>query len=287
MADGGHDTVNAARPFRLPVRGFAEVTALLWVYVVYSGLRNFVTGSPAVAANHAAEILRFDRAVGIDLGRRTRDVTQQLPWLTSPANLIYATHAVAPVVVLWMLYRKLPERYARWRNTFVFVLVVGLVGFWLYPVMPPNILANSYHFVDTARILSVGHAPLPGAAVPDPNHFDVFGFSNPYASMPSLHVAWALLTSMAALPLAWNRLTKSVLVAYPILMIAAVLITWNHWFLDAIAGCGTVAVAYALACLADRLRATTTRPDRSRDKGDPSGDSGMRQPAMCATGQLV
>ena len=66
MADGGHDTVNAARPFRLPVRGFAEVTALLWVYVVYSGLRNFVTGSPAVAANHAAEILRFDRAVGID-----------------------------------------------------------------------------------------------------------------------------------------------------------------------------------------------------------------------------
>jgi hypothetical protein len=249
----------AAGPeWTLPLRGLMEFTVLLWVYVVYSGMRNFVTGSQRRARQDATQILRLDRSLGIDFGRPVRALMHELPWLASPASLVYATHAIAPLVVLVLLYRKLPDRYVRWRNTFVALLAVGLVGFWAYPVMPPYILAGSYHFVDNARTLQVGQTPLPGVAVPNPNHLDVFGFTNPYAAMPSLHVGWALLTSLAAWPLARRRWVKAVLLAYPILMTAAVLATWNHFFLDAIAGGGAVLIAYGLASLLDRLR--TTRP---------------------------
>jgi hypothetical protein len=246
----------AGSEWTLPLRGLTEFTVLLWVYVVYSGMRNFVTGSPGRARQHATEILRVDRALGIDFGRPVRTLTHELPWLASPASLVYATHAIAPLIVLVLLYRKRPERYVRCRNTFVALLAVGLVGFWAYPVMPPYLLAGSYHFVDNARTLYVGHTPLPGVAVPNPNHLDVFGFSNPYAAMPSLHVGWALLTALAAWPLARRRWVKALLVAYPILMTAAVLATWNHFFLDAIAGGGAVLIAYGLASLLERLRAT-------------------------------
>ena len=39
---------------------------------------------------------------------------------------------------------------------------------------------------------------------------------------------------------------------YPILMLGAVTVTWNHWTLDSIAGVVTVAVAYALAGVFER-----------------------------------
>lgn len=252
------------KPLRLPLRGLTEATMLIWVYVVYAGLRNLVTGSPAAAARHADQILHFERPLGIGVGQSIRDATHDLTWAVSLANLVYATHAVVPIVVLVLLYRKLPERYRRWRNTFVFVLAIGLIGFWLYPVMPPRILATSYHYVNTSQRLSIGHSPLPGAVVPDPDRLDVFGFSNPYASMPSLHVAWALLASLAVWPLLRRRWLKALALAYPILMAVAVTVTWNHWTLDSIAGALTVLAAYLLAVQVERRisvrRARAGRP---------------------------
>ena len=241
-----------ATSFRLPIRGVREATTLLWVYVVYSGLRNFVTGSPDVAARHAAQLLQVEHALDIGVGQPVRVATEHVAWLTSFANVVYASHAVVPVVVLCVLYRTMPERYRRWRDTFVIALGIGLIGFWLYPVMPPWILARAYHFVDTTRTLRVGHSPLPGAMVPNPNRLDVFGFSNPYASMPSLHVAWALMASIAAWPLLRRRWLQVAGVLYPVLMLGAVTVTWNHWTLDSIGGVLTVAVAYVLAGVFER-----------------------------------
>jgi hypothetical protein len=246
--------VLAAGSWRLPLRGMAEATTLLWVYAVYGLLRNFVTGSSTVAARHAIQILYLERPLGIDLGQRIRDATQDQRWVISAANVVYASHALVPVVVLVALYRLRPQAYVRWRNTFVVILAIGLIGFWLYPLMPPDILAGSYHFVDTTRTLSVGHTPLPGAFIPNPNRFDVLGFSNPYAAMPSLHVAWALFASLAAWSLIARRWLRYSLLVYPVVMFGVVVITGNHWILDAVAGYLTVAAAYAVVRCIERLR---------------------------------
>jgi hypothetical protein len=240
--------------WRLPLRGMAEATTLLWVYAVYGALRNFATGSPTLAARHAIQVLHLERPLGIDLGQRIRDATQDQRWVISVANVVYASHALVPVVVLVALYRYRPHAYVRWRNTFVVILAIGLIGFWLYPLMPPDILAGSYHFVDTTRTLSVGHTPLPGAVIPNRNRFDVLGFSNPYAAMPSLHVAWALFASLAAWSLITRRWLRYSLLVYPILMSGVVVITGNHWILDAVAGYLTVAIAYAIARCIEGLR---------------------------------
>jgi membrane-associated phospholipid phosphatase len=237
---------------RLPLRGVAEATALIWVYACYAILRNRATGSPASSLRHADQILLLERTLGIDFGQRIRDAIHPLTWLISIANWVYATHALIPVVVLVLLYRVDRARYRRWRNAFVAMLALALIAFWIYPVMPPWILTSSYHFVDTSRTLSVGHVPLRGVIVPHPDPHDVLGFTNPYAAMPSLHVAWALFASLAAWPLVRRRWLKAGLVLYPILMSFAVIITANHWILDAVGGMFTVGAALLLASLLDR-----------------------------------
>jgi PAP2 superfamily len=238
----------------LPLRGVAEVTALICVYAVYAMLRNLATGSPAAAAAHADQILHLERAVGLDLGQRIRDATDHLAWLTSGANLVYASHSVVPIVVLFLLYRYRRAAYTRWRNTFLVMLVLGLVGYWLYPLMPPDILSASYHFVDSGPILVVGHTPLHGAIVPHPDRFDVLGFSNPYAAMPSLHVGWALFAALATWPLVRSRRLRAATLLYPLAMSAAVVLTANHWIFDAVAGVLTLAIAYPAARTLERVR---------------------------------
>jgi hypothetical protein len=169
-------------------------------------------------------------------------------------------HVVVPTLVLVLLWRYRRSAYARWRNVFLVILAIGLLSFWAYPVMPPHILTDAYHVVDTNGVLRIGQ-PLPDAVLPTINRWDIFGFSNPYAAMPSLHIAFALFAALAAWPLLARRIWRCAVLAYPLAMYGAVTITGNHWFFDAIGGCLTVAAAYVLVRLAER--ATRHRRQRS------------------------
>jgi membrane-associated phospholipid phosphatase len=65
--------------------------------------------------------------------------------------------------------------------------------------------------------------------------------------MPSLHVAWAVWAAVAVWPLLRRRWSKSALIVYPALMVLAVIVTANHWVLDAVAGAALVWVSHLLA----------------------------------------
>ena len=71
---------------------------------------------------------------------------------------------------------------------------------------------------------------------------------NPYAAVPSMHVAFAL---MLGVPMASHgrgaRWAKALWRAYPALVSFVVVATANHWWLDAFAGAVTAAVAAACA----------------------------------------
>ena len=63
-----------------------------------------------------------------------------------------------------------------------------------------------------------------------------------YASMPSLHVAWAVWCALALYPVARHWALRALVVAYPLMTALVVVATGNHFFLDAVAGA-------VLACL--------------------------------------
>jgi membrane-associated phospholipid phosphatase len=60
--------------------------------------------------------------------------------------------------------------------------------------------------------------------------------ANQFAAMPSLHIGWSLWCATAVYPKARRWWTKALAVAYPIITLLCIVITANHFFLDALGG---------------------------------------------------
>ena len=155
-----------------------------------------------------------------------------------------------------------PSLYQARRRTMATCNLLAFVVFTLWPCMPPRLLsdptynglqaylARSFGFVDTV------HGPEGESSVWTTNKF-----CNQYAAMPSLHFGYSLLIglSIALVPIASERgrrtswvfgpLRLRVLIpagkrlacigfgiAYPTVILVAVVATANHFILDAVAG---------------------------------------------------
>ena len=70
--------------------------------------------------------------------------------------------------------------------------------------------------------------------------------TNQYAALPSLHIGYALFLSLAVWLLTTNRLARVLAAVYPVLVLAAIIITGNHYVLDAAAGVVVLAIAFAV-----------------------------------------
>src|SRR5690606_10682644 len=65
-------------------------------------------------------------------------------------NLFYGTfHFVVTAFCIVWLFARYPDRYIRWRTTLAVTTALALVGFALFPLMPPRLLPLEYGFVDT------------------------------------------------------------------------------------------------------------------------------------------
>jgi hypothetical protein len=210
-----------------------------------------------VSLRDSERILSVERFLHLDFERSVQAFALQYSWLVHFCSLCYSvTHLVVPVVVLVVIYRRMPARYAVWRDTFLVMLGLALLGFAIFPTTPPWLMPSSYGFVDTAHLLAHNHHPVQialGSQV-GPTASSLFDFSNPFAAMPSLHVTWALWAAIAAWPAVRRPSVKFLLAAYPPVMLLSVTVTANHWFLDSMVGAVVLAAAYGVARAIDQLR---------------------------------
>lgn len=269
-------------------RGLLQVAAVSWMYAIYDELRAAVAGSVTRAVSHASQIVSVERAVGLDVEHAVQQLTLHVPWLVSLCNICYsATHLVLPPIVLVILYRRTPDQYRQWRNVFLVILGLSLLGFLLFPVAPPRMMSGTNHLVDTSHsYFNVDR--LPGAGiVAAPTRSGAPGwapFTNPVAAMPSLHVAWALWASLAVWPIVRRRWLRWAVALYPLAMVWSVLVTGNHWLLDAAGGVAVVGVAYLVTRAAHAIRrAATALRDGDAPRvltPDPPTESASRNQAM-------
>ena len=71
--------------------------------------------------------------------------------------------------------------------------------------------------------------------------------------MPSLHVGWSTWSALALLPLVRRRWLKVLVALYPFVTIFAIVVTGNHWILDAVGGWVVLAAGYGAAILLERV----------------------------------
>jgi len=227
-----------------------ELLVLTVAYEVYRTLRIVATGSRAAALAHAEDLIRLERALGVWRELGVHRAVARRPVLMHAFEIYYGTiHFVVPAVALVILFRSSPERYRHWRNVFGWMLVVGLLVFAVYPLMPPHLLPPAFGFGDGgAEVLP--HVPVWSWAA-----------DNPYAAMPSLHVGWATWCALALWRRVPNRLWRGALLVYPLVTLLVVVGTANHYVLDGVGGW----LALATACGIERLRRRWTRRNLLRD----------------------
>jgi hypothetical protein len=249
-ARGAQDAQSrGARPRRL--RWWHEVLYILAFYVVYSLIRT-TQGSASVsvphALGHARDVIHLERVLGL-----YHELWVQQQFLAQRGfmefwNLFYGTfHFVITVVALVMLFRRFPQRYPLWRNALAMTTGAALVGFAFYPLMPPRLLPAHYGFVDTLKAYGSLWSFDSGT---------MHKISNQYAAMPSLHFAWATWSTVVLAPMVKRNWARALVFAYPAATLFAIVVTANHYFLDALAG----AVIFGVGALGAAVVTRHQRP---------------------------
>jgi hypothetical protein len=201
------------------------------------------------AARHGRDLYALERDLFLDVGRAANDWLAPHEVLATFANYEYAFGYLAGTLVVFVwLYLRRPAAFARARDSFVLVNVIGIACFALYPTTPPRLL-DGLGFVDTVRQGRTWGSWGSG----------VIDEANQHAAMPSLHVAWTLWVSVILAGLAVRRWVQLLCAAHVGVTIVVIVATANHYLLDAVAGVVLVAVAVPIANAWHDRRAARTR----------------------------
>jgi len=239
-----------ARAAWLSVAG--EIVVLIGLFSLYKFGRMLADGSVQTAWSNAYEVLHIEDALHLPSELKVQVLLLDAHWLVEAANIYYAwVHFPATAAFLVWLYLCRHTHYAAMRNWMAIVTAGATVGHIAFPLAPPRML-TSIGFVDTASQYGPSVYSTP----------DVDSFANQYAAMPSLHVAWAVVVAVGIIAATHSR-WRWVALAHPILTTLVVVVTANHYWMDAIMALALLAAAVPVVTWIERVRGPRRRLRRS------------------------
>ena len=217
--------------------GRREVAIGLGVYAAYLLVRQVKLrrGGRAHAARNAERIVSLERRLGIHVEPALQRLLLPRKRLVAVLNVAYVTLNVG-LTVGWLihLFRGRDPEFHRLRRAAVLTTLGAQPVFLLFPVAPPRTLDD---FVDT--IADVSGIDLDKGLVAE--------LYDPIAAMPSIHVAYAVVTAAGIATTARNPWARGLAPAYPPAVSLVVFATANHYVLDALAGAVLAAAALRVA----------------------------------------
>jgi len=208
-------------------------------YYAYRIVRGLVDGQAALAFENARTLVDVERTMGLFFEPGLQAWAQSEEWILTGANWMYVnSHFVITTTFLIWLYIARNHAYYYVRNMFMIAMGFALVGYLAYPTAPPRYMPE-WGFTDTVATF-VGDAAEQSANV----------LYNPFAAVPSMHVAFALMIGIPAIKLVKTRALKVLWALYPLLVTFVVVVTANHFWLDAALGALVAAISAAGASYA-------------------------------------
>lgn len=219
-----------------------QIVLLVPPALLYFLVRDLSAGQEREAFANAASIVNFEKALGLDWEATLQQQILDTDWIVAFMNWVYIYgHFPLIAVSLVLLFRLSRPEFLTLRNALVASGVIGLICFALYPVAPPRLFAP-HMFFDSLGELSSSYKVLQNPKV-----------TNQFAAVPSFHVGWNLLVAFALWRASRFPLLRLAAVASPLLMIAAVVLTANHWLVDIIAGAAVAVLGIGGSKLMDRF----------------------------------
>jgi hypothetical protein len=230
-----------SHPYALKLnRGMREVMLFLGVYVFYKVSRYVAIGNVNTAFQHAYDVVNLEKQMGIFYEISFQHMFLQKEGLVRFLNRFYTlVHLPSIIIFFTWLFRYHRSYYTMIRNYFFAANFIALFMYVSYPCAPPRML-HELGFVDT--LLQVSKVNLYDGPL--------VRFFNQYAAMPSMHFGTSLLISVTVFLLAKNKWVRIPMLFYPPLVFLVIVITGNHFFLDAIVGAIMISLPFAIRFIA-------------------------------------
>lgn len=228
-----------------------ELLLLRVTYAAYSQVRLAAGGGSnsagrAEAEEHGRQVYDLERVLHLDVERWANHTVVGIDWLRDVLDQYYTSfHFVVPLALLAVLYWRRPGDYRWARSALGFATLLALVGFWLYPLAPPRLMPT-LGFIDTVHGVQ---------DFSQPDYGTLTALTNQYAAMPSLHFGWSLWCGVVIAILASRWWLKALGLLHPLLTLASIVATANHWVLDAAGGAVVIAAGFGLTYVLQGPRA--------------------------------
>ena len=227
-------------------RGWSHfgIQIAIWIgfYFSYQAVRSLADRNPAKAVLNGFRVIDLEQRVTSNFLEQTAQrIADSSHLLITAAAWTYwnSEFTVIGLSLLWIYLRR-HAWFARFRNTVLLANMIGLIGYAVVPTAPPWMFP-AYGFVD-----GVNHqSDLIGA------------LANPYAAMPSLHAADALIVGVFLFRASRHWWSKALWALWPAWVWFCVLATANHFWLDVLAG---IVVALASLWIVSRVTKRRERP---------------------------
>ena len=203
----------------------------------YETVRGVAEGQRVEAFVNANAVIDIERATGTYFEPGLQSALIDHRWIIEAANFAYMnSHFLITTGFLVWLYICRNDSFYFVRNMFMIGMALALVGYALVPTAPPRLLPEE-GYIDTIT------------AYAEVNHDSalVQMFVNPYAAIPSMHIAFSLMIGVPGALLARHRTTRAFWCVYPLIVLFVVVVTANHFWLDAAAGALVAALSALVA----------------------------------------
>jgi len=223
-----------------------EVAIVVGFYYVYNAIRSLADVGDAKnrAYRNANWIVSAEKAMFLYHEQPIQEAFLGAHWFIKVMNVYYGTlhFAITAGLLVWLFVRR-HSAYREMRNLIGATTGLALVGYWSFPLAPPRLylscegnipvlgaeggLVKPACFVDTLE--QVG-------GLWDYQSSVAKTIANSYAAMPSLHFGWSLWCAIVMWRCIGGRFGRSAAVMYPSVTLFAIVVTANHFILDAVGG---------------------------------------------------
>ena len=222
-------------------RGWPDLFRQLLLYVIadtgYELARGMADGRANLAFANGERVIDVQQSMGLFFEPSWQATILNFSWLIDIANTIYlnSQFTVALAFLVWMyLFRN--EYYYFFRNMLFVAMALALIGYIGFPTAPPRMYPE-YGFIDTVN----AHSSV--------NHDSALAklFINPFAAVPSMHCAVALLIGATGFMVCRNKFARGFWACWPLLVAWVTIVTANHYWVDAVLGWGVAGMSALIA----------------------------------------
>ncbi len=223
--------------------GLAQVGVVLGAVGVYELARILIEPDWPAALANARKIVRVEQLIGIEWEHWLQRAFLAMPDLVHALNAFYFVgHFLFTGIFFFWLYHRSRDGFRTFRNGFMVATAISVFIHWAFPTAPPRLADVGLQ--DTLLMLS-------GIDIGSPS---TSALTNPVAAVPSLHAAYALGVGIGLVLFARSRVWRLAGVLYPPLVFVTIVVTGNHFVLDALAGTAVLGAGFLLAAQLDRRR---------------------------------